>query len=84
MHQAVDDGHDAGRVREHLAPFGKRAIGGHDSGLELITAVDDVEQQIGVAVGLRIIVGVVLVVARQRWGTHNDVAGLVVVGQAER
>ncbi len=50
MHQSVDDGDDAGGVGEHLAPFGERSVGGEDSRFELVTAVDDVEQQIGVAI----------------------------------
>ena len=52
MHQSVDNGDDAGRVREHLAPFGKRTVGGHDGRLELVTAIDDIEQQIGVAIAV--------------------------------
>jgi hypothetical protein len=52
MHQSVDNGDDAGRVREHLAPFGERAVGGHEGRLEFVTAVDDVEQQIGVAIAV--------------------------------
>ena len=52
MYQPVDNGDDAGCVREHLAPFGKRAVGGHDGRLELVTAVDDVEQQVGVAIAV--------------------------------
>jgi len=46
VYQPVDNGDNAGRVREHLAPFGKRAVGGHEGRLELVPAVDDVEQQI--------------------------------------
>ncbi len=53
MDQSVDNGDDAGCVREHLAPFGKRAIGGHDGRLEFVTAVDDIEQQVGVAITVR-------------------------------
>lgn len=52
MHQSVDNGDDTGRVREHLAPFRKRAVGGHDVRLEFIAAVDDVKQEIGVAISV--------------------------------
>ena len=52
MHQTVDNGHDAGGIREHIAPFGKWAVGGHEGWLEFVTAVDDVEQQIGMAIGV--------------------------------
>ncbi len=53
MHQSVDDGDDADRIRKHLTPFGKRTVGGDDGRLEFITAIDDVEQQIGVAASVR-------------------------------
>ena len=52
MHQPVDNGDDASRVRKHFAPFGKWAVGGDNRRLEFITAVDDVEQQIGMAVSV--------------------------------
>ena len=52
MHQSVDNGDNAGGVREHLAPFGKWTVGGYDGWLEFVTAVDDIEQQIGVAIGV--------------------------------
>ena len=52
MDQSVDNGYDAGGIREHLAPFGKRAVGGHDGRLEFVTAINDVEQQIGMTVGV--------------------------------
>ena len=52
MHQSVDNGNDAGRVREHLAPFGERAIGGYDGRLEFVTAADDIEQQVGMAIAV--------------------------------
>ena len=53
MDKAVDNRDDAGGIREHLTPLGKWAIGGHDGGLELITAVDNVKQQIGMAIAVR-------------------------------
>ena len=52
VHEPVNDGHDAGRVGEHLAPFSEWSVGGDDSGLELVTTVDDVEQQICVPIGV--------------------------------
>ena len=52
VHQSVDNGDNAGRIREHLAPFGERPVGGHEGRFELVTAVDDVEQQIGVAIAV--------------------------------
>ena len=52
VHQSIDNGDNAGRIREHLAPFGKRTVGGHDGRLELVTAADDIEQQVGVAIAV--------------------------------
>jgi IstB-like ATP binding protein len=52
MHEPVDNGHDAGGIREHFGPFGKRSVGGHNSRLEFVTAVDDVEQEIGVSIAV--------------------------------
>jgi len=52
MHEAIDDGDDAGGVGEHRVPFGKDAVGGHDRGLGFVAPVHDLEQQVGVAVGI--------------------------------
>jgi len=50
--EAVDQGDDTGGVGEDLAPFGKRAVGGDEGGLGLVAARDDLEEQVGVAVGV--------------------------------
>ena len=50
MDEAIDQGGDAGRGGEDLAPFGERAIGRHQGALVLIAARDELEQQIGMAV----------------------------------
>jgi hypothetical protein len=47
MDEAIDQGGDAGRGGEDLAPFGERAIGRHQGALVLIAARDELEQQIG-------------------------------------
>nr|WP_263398596.1 hypothetical protein [Pseudomonas alloputida] len=50
--QAVDQRDDAGRVGEHLAPFGERPVDGDDGGLVFVATADDLEQQVGVAVAV--------------------------------
>ena len=50
--EAVDQGDDAGGVGEDLAPLGKGAVGGDEGGLGLVAARDDLEEQVGVAVGV--------------------------------
>jgi hypothetical protein len=48
VHQPVDQRDHAG-----LAPFGKGLVGGHHRALVLVTPADQLEQEIGVAVGVR-------------------------------
>ncbi len=50
--EAIDQGDDAGGVGEDLVPFGERFVGRNDRGLLLVAARDDLEQQIGMAVGI--------------------------------
>ena len=50
--EAIDQGDDAGGVGEDLAPFCERAVGGDHGALVLVTAADELEQQIGMAVGI--------------------------------
>ena len=50
MDEAIDEGGDAGCRGEDLAPFGEWAIGRYQGALLLITARDELEQQIGMAV----------------------------------
>ena len=52
MDEAIDQGSDAGRGGKDLAPFGEWAIGRHQSALVLIAARDELEQEIGMAVGV--------------------------------
>ena len=50
--EAVDQRDDAGSVGEDLAPLGERAVGCDDGAVALVTAADELEQEIGVAVGI--------------------------------
>jgi hypothetical protein len=50
--EAVDQGDDAGGVGEDLVPFCERPVGGHDRALVLVAAADELEQQVGMAVGV--------------------------------
>src|SRR4051812_26011006 len=50
--EAIDQGDDAGGVGENLAPFGERAVGGDQRAPDLVAARDQLEHQVGVAVGV--------------------------------
>src|SRR5271163_5198183 len=50
MDEATDQGGDAGRGGEDLAPCGERTNAGYQGALVLVTARDELEQQIGMAV----------------------------------
>ncbi len=50
MDETVDQGDDACGVREDIGPFREGLVGGHECGAVLISAPDQLEQQIGVAV----------------------------------
>ena len=50
--QAVDQGDDAGGIWKDLAPFGEGPVGGDDRAVVLLTAADEFEQQIGMAIGI--------------------------------
>lgn len=52
VQEAIDEGDDAGGVGEDLVPLGEGAVGGDDGAPELVAAVGEFEQQIGVAVGV--------------------------------
>ena len=52
MDEAVDQRDDTGGVGEDLAPLGERAVGGDERALALVAAADELEQQVGVAVGI--------------------------------
>ena len=47
VHEAVDQGDDAGAIGEYLAPVGKGAVGGNQGAVSLVAAVDELEQQVG-------------------------------------
>ena len=50
--QAIDQGDDAGGIWKDLAPFGEGPVGGDDRAVVLVTATDEFEQQIGMAIGI--------------------------------
>ena len=51
--EAIDQGDDASGVGEDLVPFGERTVRGYDGALLLVAAVGELEEQIGMAVGVR-------------------------------
>ena len=50
--EAVDHGDDAGGVGEDLVPVGEVAIGGDQGAFGLVSSADELEQEVGVAVGV--------------------------------
>ena len=50
--QAIDEGYDAGGVGEHLVPFGEGPVGGDDGALLLVAPIGQLEQQVGMAIGV--------------------------------
>jgi hypothetical protein len=52
MHEAVHEGDDASGVGEDLAPACKYLVRCHDGAVVLIAAADELEEQVGVAVGV--------------------------------
>ena len=50
--QAVDQGDNACGIWKDLAPFGEGPVGGDDRAVVLVTATDEFEQQIGMAIGI--------------------------------
>ncbi len=52
VHEAVDQRNDAGSVGENVAPLGKGAVGGDQRALGLVAARDQLEHQVGMAVGV--------------------------------
>jgi hypothetical protein len=52
MDEAVDKGDDAGCVGEHLVPFSEGTVGGDEGARLLVAARDELEKQVGVAVGV--------------------------------
>src|SRR4029434_1037817 len=52
MHETIDEGDHAGGVGEDLVPFGKGAVGGDDGARLLVAARDELEEEVGMAVGV--------------------------------
>ena len=48
--KAVDEGDDAGGAGEHVGPFGEGFVGGDEHGQVEVSAGDDLEEEVGVAV----------------------------------
>jgi len=53
VEQAVEQRGGDDRITEHLAVFGKAAVGGQDHGAALVAGIDELEEQIAAAVGDR-------------------------------
>src|SRR3954468_22922875 len=49
--EAIDQRDDAGGAGEHLVPLGERAVGGDESAANLVAAGDELEHQVGMAIG---------------------------------
>src|SRR6516225_2871227 len=52
MDEAIDKRDDAGGVGKDLSPFGKGPVGGDDGAGLLIAATDELEQEVGMTVGI--------------------------------
>src|SRR5208337_905476 len=52
VHQAVDQRDDAGGVRKDFVPFSKRTVGGDQRAFVLVAPRDQLEQHVGVTVGI--------------------------------
>lgn len=52
VHEAVAQGDDAGGVKEHFALVGEGAVGGDQSAVALVAAVDQLEQHVGMAIAV--------------------------------
>ena len=53
VEQTVEECRSDDRVAEDLAPFGKAAIAGQDHGALFVAGIDELEEEIGAAVGDR-------------------------------
>src|SRR3546814_15284094 len=49
MEQSIEERGGDDRIAEHLAPFGKAAVGGEDHGAAFIAGVDQLEEQVAAA-----------------------------------
>ena len=50
--QPIDQGDDSGGVGKDLVPLAERSVGGDEDGFFLVATADDLEQQVGVAIGV--------------------------------
>ena len=52
VHEAVDERDDTSGVGEDLASLGEGSVGGDQGGFLLVAARDDLEEQVGMVVGI--------------------------------
>ena len=52
MYEPIDERNHAPGVGEHLRPGGKRLVGGDEGALGLVASIQQLEEKIGVAVGV--------------------------------
>jgi hypothetical protein len=52
MDEAINKGDGTGGVWEHLVPFGEGPVGGDDGARLLVTTRDELEEEVGMAVGV--------------------------------
>jgi hypothetical protein len=52
MDEAIDEGDDAGSVGEDFMPFAKDPVSGDDRVPFLIAATDELEQEVGMTIGV--------------------------------
>jgi hypothetical protein len=50
--QPIDQGDDTGGVGKDLVPLAERSVGGDEDGFFLVATADDLEQQVGVTIGV--------------------------------
>ena len=53
MYESIDERYDASSAWEDFLPLGKRLVGGNDGALFFVASVEQFEEQIRVAIGIR-------------------------------
>ena len=52
VYEPIDNRDNAGGIGEHLSPVTEGFVGCYDGGLEFVAPIDDVKQQISMAIGV--------------------------------
>jgi hypothetical protein len=67
MDEAVDHRNDTGCVGENLVPFGEVSVGCDQGAFGLVAAADQLEEKVGMAVGVRQVSN--FIYDQKRWGS---------------